>query len=322
MKSPPSPCPTLFSLKKENHITIWASFVFEGELQENGFDSSVQGWPSIFFPRLPFTWKANPEIWVWVLMEVPSNLLSPHIWGISTWHLLSSFVFYRSARQGLQAGTSNNKSLGLIFIHLICSFIQQIFINTCYVPGPLLGSKITVVNETDRSPCSPGAYIWVAGYIPSWFILAVECLTGISDFDRSRIILDCPSSSCPFLFHVSYISKWHCYPFCCLGEKKKKQLWSYPWFLSFPQLHIQPVHCQLRLIPSPRYISNVTAFQPPQPKPKLPFTFRCLHTVLAFFEMKLLCGWGEKNGSTVGEETWHQAEIRLHVGSSHRLYFP
>lgn len=222
MKSPPSPCPTLFSLKKENHITIWASFVFEGDLQENGFDSSIQGWPSIFFPRLPFTWQANPEIWVWVLMEVPSNLLSPHIWGISTWHLLSSFVFYRSARQGLQAGTSNNKSLGLIFIHLICSFIQQIFINTCYVPGPLLGSKITVINETDRSPCSPGAYIWVAGYIPSWFILAVECLTGISDFDRSRIILDCPSSSCPFLFHVSYISKWHCYPFCCLGEKKKK----------------------------------------------------------------------------------------------------
>lgn len=51
--------------------------------------------------------------------------------------------------------------------------------------------------------------------------------------DRSKLSLDSPSPSNPFSLSLSYLSEWRCHSFCCLSKK----LWSYPWFLSFYQLH-------------------------------------------------------------------------------------
>lgn len=92
--------------------------------------------------------------------------------------------------------------------------------------------------------------------------------------------------------HLYHLSEWHCHSFCCSGRK-------HSWFLLFPQLHIHSIHHQELLIPLSKCIPNMTAFQPPWSKPKLPFTIGCLNTIAAFFVMNLLC---RKMGGEVGGE--------------------
>ena len=141
--------------------------------------------------------------------EAPETVISLSNFGISKWYLLPRTHIYS----------------------FICPFIEQTFIEHLLWARAFLFPKGIIVNKKETLSSWSLHSAWelyaVVVYSCSWTSNRHLRL------DRSKLTLGSPSPSNPFSLSLSYLSEWRCHSFCCLGKK----LWSYPWFLSFYQLH-------------------------------------------------------------------------------------
>lgn len=116
--------------------------------------------------------QINLEIWVWV--KIFLNPASLSILGI---YKFATVAFYHFPQQGLQAKTSNNKSLGLLFIPVFVHSFGKYLLNTCW--GFFQVLRIQMWIKQTESPVLLQLTFGLEN-IQLRSVSASRCLTGIS----------------------------------------------------------------------------------------------------------------------------------------------